>query len=160
MAKSINFKNEVYWDSSSISHNKKKLSDILFPVNSIYLSVSSTNPTNYFGGTWVQIAQGRTLVGVDTSDSDFNAVQKTGGSKYLQQHYHDVKWGSPDGSGVTISNTGSGAACLNITNVNWAYNEISSDIYTSSNLRTNREGRGDSGNLQPYFTCYIWLRTA
>ena len=29
MAKSIGFKNEIYWDSSSLSHNKENLKDIL-----------------------------------------------------------------------------------------------------------------------------------
>ena len=32
-------------------------------------------------GTWELIAQGRTLVGVDTADTDFSTVKKTGGSK-------------------------------------------------------------------------------
>ena len=54
----------------------------LHPVNSIYLSMDSTNPNTLFGfGTWQLIGQGRTLVGVDTSDNDLNTENKTGGSK-------------------------------------------------------------------------------
>lgn len=151
MAESINFKNEVYWDSSSISHNKKKLSDILFPVNSIYLSVSSTNPTNYFGGTWVQIAQGRTLVGVDTSDSDFNAVKKTGGEKAhtltvaeMPKHKHNM---------LPIA-SGSGGALFPPLGA-WNGSMGSLNAYT-----TEVGGGGAHNNMPPYFTCYIWLRTA
>ena len=44
-----------------------------------------------------QFAIGRTLVGVDTGQSEFNTVLKTGGHKELQSHNH---------SG-TISNSGS-----------------------------------------------------
>ena len=40
----------------------------MYPVGSIYLSTSSTNPSNFIGGTWVAYGQGRTLVGVGTSD--------------------------------------------------------------------------------------------
>lgn len=130
------------------------------PIGSIEINISGANPSTYLGGTWVSFGAGRCLVGVDTSQTEFNTVQKTGGSKYLQQHYHDVRWDTPDGAGVTISNTGEGAPCLDITNFNWTYNKIQSDIYTTSNLRTNRVGTGDSGNLQPYITVYMWKRTA
>ena len=34
----------------------------LYPIGSIYLSVNSTNPSNYFGGTWEQI-EDRFLIG-------------------------------------------------------------------------------------------------
>lgn len=53
----------------------------IYPVGSIYTSVSSTNPASIFGGQWVAFGSGRTLVGVNSADSDFNAPNKTGGSK-------------------------------------------------------------------------------
>lgn len=151
MAESINFKNEVYWDSSSISHNKKKLSDILFPVNSIYLSVSNTNPTNYFGGTWTQIAQGRTLVGVDTSDSDFNAVKKTGGEKTHTLTIDEIPKHSHRG------------VYLKAENVTTAYNvgyRVSHSSETPASFNDSRGNDQPHNNMPPYFTCYIWLRTA
>lgn len=61
--------------------NEEMYPNPYWPVGSIFLSVVNTNPTNWFGGTWELIAQGRTLVGVDTSDADFNTVKKTGGEK-------------------------------------------------------------------------------
>lgn len=54
--------------------------DTIYPVGSIYLSVNNVNPSELFGGTWVAFASGRTLVGVDSAISEFNAVEKTGGS--------------------------------------------------------------------------------
>lgn len=149
----------IYKNKTNVSIDVLDLYNV-WPVGSIYISVNDVNPSTYFGGTWVSFGAGRCLVGVDTSQTEFNTVQKTGGSKYLQEHYHDVRWSSPDGTGVTISNTGEGAPCLNIINFNWTYNKIQSDIYTTSNLRTNRVGTGDSGNLQPYITVYMWKRTA
>jgi microcystin-dependent protein len=38
----------------------------VWPIGSVYISVNSTNPSTYFGGTWIKIAQGRTLVGEGT----------------------------------------------------------------------------------------------
>ena len=53
----------------------------IYPVGSIYISAVSTSPATLFGGTWVEFGKGRTLVGVDTSDTSFNTVEKTGGEK-------------------------------------------------------------------------------
>lgn len=68
--------------------------DFMYPIGSIYLSVKNTNPSKWFGGTWVSWGTGRVPVGVDTTQTEFNAVEKTGGSKYLQSHKHEgLAWG-------------------------------------------------------------------
>lgn len=75
----------------------------VYPVGSIYISTSSTNPSTYFGGTWQAFGKGRTLVGVDTNDTDFNYAEKTAGSKYLQNHNHTFT----GVQGTTSTNTSS-----------------------------------------------------
>lgn len=55
--------------------------DSVYPVGSIYMSVSSANPSTKFGGTWVAWGAGKVPVGVDTSQTEFSTVEKTGGSK-------------------------------------------------------------------------------
>jgi hypothetical protein len=79
MAKSINFKNEVYWDSSSVVHNKKKLSDILdveycqltvygtkvCPSNTDTTITSFYVPTSY-GGFEADTTNGRLVIPVGT----------------------------------------------------------------------------------------------
>ena len=52
----------------------------LYPVGSIYMSTSSTNPSSLFGGTWVAWGSGRVPVGINTGDGNFNTVEKTGGT--------------------------------------------------------------------------------
>lgn len=52
----------------------------MFPVGSVYITVTNTNPGTFLGGTWAQIAQGRTLIGVGTLDSDTYAAGATGGA--------------------------------------------------------------------------------
>ena len=69
-----------------------------FPVGSIFISVSNINPGTFWTGTtWQAFATGKTIVGIDTSDTDFNSVNKTGGSKnvaltvnQLPVHSHTV----------------------------------------------------------------------
>ena len=148
MSKSIQLKN---------NENEKMYPHPYYPIGSIYLSVSDINPSKWFGGTWEQIAKGRTLVGVDTNDTNFNAVKKTGGNK---EHYHKLP--------IAINNT----------NDNWEYIQWNNyfgygytDITSPNRNKLNNNAEGISLNakqlhsetvssLQPYFTCYIWCRTA
>ena len=85
----------------------KSLTELLlmiYPVGSIYMSASSTNPGVLFGGTWVAWGQGRVPVGVNADDSEYNGSDKTGGNATV----------TPSGSvadatqGGTISNTTAG----------------------------------------------------
>ena len=69
-----------------------------FPVGAIYMSTTSANPSTFWTGTtWQAFATGKTIVGIDTSDTDFNSVNQTGGSKEvvltipnLPTHNHTV----------------------------------------------------------------------
>lgn len=87
---------QCYWDLE-VNNYKVATLDSVYPVGSIYISVVNTNPSSLFGGTWVAFASGRTLVGVDTSQSDFSTVQKTGGSStvtltssQMPSHTHSI----------------------------------------------------------------------
>mgnify|MGYP004459438675 CR=1 FL=1 len=55
------------------------------------MSVNSTDPESLFGGIWERIGNGRTLVGVDEDNSNFNTVSKTGGESSINlSHSHTV----------------------------------------------------------------------
>ena len=130
-----------------------------YPVGSIYMSVVNTDPSTLFGGTWVAWGKGRVPVGVNETDSDFNAVEKTGGEStvtltesQMPSHFH----GFTDGAKAIVYDTPVLAATGNDLQVFRAP--------TSGTLGvtgTNSSGGGDShNNLQPYITCYMWKRTA
>jgi len=53
----------------------------IYPIGSIYMSTTSTNPSSYFGGTWTAWGTGKVPVGVDTNDNDFSSPENTGGEK-------------------------------------------------------------------------------
>lgn len=66
------------------------LINLIYPVGSVYTSVNNRNPSIWLGGTWVPFGAGRTLVGVDTGQTEFNSVEKPGGHKALQSHTHGL----------------------------------------------------------------------
>lgn len=47
---------------------KTKIRDTYYPVGTIYMSLTNKNPSNFIGGTWVEIS-GRFLVGHDSTTS-------------------------------------------------------------------------------------------
>lgn len=126
----------------------------LYPIGSIYISVIDVNPTNYFGGTWEAFGTGRVLVGVDTTQTEFNQVLKTGGSKYLQKHSHGEYLNNNWGGRTPYVISGGGGTSqsgfyVNTSNVSQG---------TEPQNLTGDSGTGNSGNLQPYITVYMWRR--
>ena len=81
--------------------------------------------------------KGRVQVGIDTNDTDFNTIGKTGGSKYLQAHKHSYLR-----QPVSYSELNQGATILGDTSY--------PAVYKNPNAETDTAGTGNSGNLQPY----------
>ena len=134
----------------------------VYPVGSIYTSVNSVNPSTLFGGTWEEFGKGQVLVGVDSSQTEFNAVKKSGGEKThtltvseMPAHLHGI-FGN--------SNTYSASA----SDVAWQVNKAFKGYANGERviLHNNAFGTASVGNthahnnLQPYITVYRWVRTA
>ena len=127
-----------------------------YPVGSLYMNASNaTNPATLLGfGTWTAFGAGRVLIGIDSSDTDFDSAEETGGSKThaltigeLASHNHTV--GSND------SGTGTGGAAGNM--------ELVRDAGTGNGpaVTSSTTGDGDAhNNVQPYIVVYMWKRTA
>ena len=129
-------------------NGNKLVSVPYYRVGDLFLTTIATNPSSYLGGKWELFGPGRCLVCVDTSQSEFNSVKKTGGSKYLQKHKHATNWSLSDGNAEGRVRLGSGSGGTSTGEYGFSVNE-------NTNVPT-----GDSGNLQPFITCYIWIRTA
>ena len=138
---------------------RAEINNTIYPVGSIFTTVtayanSAAVVTAIGGTTWVAFGAGKVIIGVDSSDSDFNTVEETGGAKTdshtltiseMPSHNHslspsltsgsstdgtpNIVAGGNSGSGVSISSTGGG-------------NAHTHDI------------------VQPYITVYMWKRTA
>ena len=75
--------------NNQLASLKGDIVDTMYPVGSIYISETDSTPTTVqnrfktFGKntTWEVYGKGKTLVGVDENDSDYEKVSTTGGSK-------------------------------------------------------------------------------
>ena len=68
--------------AGTVSDANGNLAQSAYPVGAVFIAVVSTNPSSLLGfGTWSAFGTGRMLICIDSSDSDFNTVEETGGSK-------------------------------------------------------------------------------
>lgn len=127
---------------------KKELTELInttlnsiYPIGSVYISLTNTNPGTYLKGTWEQFAQGRTLVGAGSGSDGTNtqtfAVNDTGGE---YKHLLTKKELSFIDYGALLQNNGSA-------------------------IGVHSHGPGESGSekislMQPYYTVYFWKRVA
>lgn len=144
-----------------------------YRVGDLFLTTIATNPSNFLGGTWELFGPGRCLVCVNTSDSDFNTVKKTGGAKTKTTGNHTLTVNeipSHNHEGVyeyfskkQISNRGDGGGgwnSINISGITGSQNNSYSFLYTGHSVGSQAHNHGNLNVLQPYITCYVWIRTA
>ena len=145
-----------YYTSGGEDYSFQKFLQI-FPVGSVYITVSELNPRYLFGGTWEQI---KDVFLYATQNSPGN----TGGSK---NHTHSLD-----------TNTAVGAIRLNDGgSLEYAETTVSANITTNYSI-TGTGGKGgsasrtnhyamklygntsNSSNMPPYLEVYMWKRIA
>jgi len=176
-------KNKTISESLAVVSDDLGVINQIYPVGSIYMSVSATAPEMLFPGTqWDAWGSGRVPVCFDKSQSQFNAPNKTGGNLEVAAHSHTSGGPSTTNTGAESAHTheqnivGSGqtgslaANYFNIA-VAWSSNRsggagagtrtnAGSSHTHSLNSHThtvNSSGSGD--NMPPFIVCYMWVRT-
>lgn len=127
-------------------------------IGDVHISISPANPSERFGGTWERIANGRTLVGVDSSDTALNGSGKTGGAvNPLTTHSHSFSGRTSD-AGLILRVASGGD--LNFSSGNSGGIKTSNHSHSYSGTTTSQGSNNDHSNWQPFFTVYMWVRTA
>lgn len=137
------------------------LFDMMYPVGSIYMSasLSTAEAVNAaLPGTWQAWGSGRVPIGVDASQTEFNSVEKTGGSK---THTH----GLTDGYAKLILKGNGQVRYQERSVASWTDNYYVPSAGSggsgsdSQGYATNLDGSTNAGSsLQPYITCYMYKR--
>lgn len=156
----------------------------VFPVGAIYMSVTNVNPSTYFGGTWVQVAQGRAIIGAGSIEANnvttwgsvtagaFAPAANERGGTYSHRHFMSGK--DSDGPLAAV-----GAVDSDVNSIGYvayppsAWGPGSTKQYAleatmmdkntdhSFNHYTPVFGYTRGSTLvEPYLAVYIWQRTA
>ena len=136
----------------TIGSNTATTLQAVYPVGSIYINAAvTTNPATLLGfGTWTAFGTGRVIVGYNASDTDFDALQETGGAKT-----HTLTTAEMPSHTHTSSLRGNGEDELQ--------NIPSASDNTDPSLTMTTAATGGGGahnNVQPYIVAYMWRRTA
>ena len=119
----------LYCDGSAISRTT---------YSELFAIIGTTFGTGDGSATFnLPTKEGLFSVGIDTNETDFDTIGKTGGSKYIQDHYHEYKYGNQaggDGSALAIAST-------------TGTQELQFGIKGVKGVQT-----GNSGNLPPFTT--------
>lgn len=149
--------------------SSESLTDKIYPVGSIYMSVNNVSPSTLFGGTWEQIKDKFLL-----SAGDTYSIGSTGG-KATHTHKYGLQYGAYYGELAMEQDTNSGL-------LNYA-SDGSITLATDSVIGTNAEARVNgsttktsitasmnhrrgiantsyTSNMPPYLTVFVWKRTA
>lgn len=173
---------------NSIQSTYEELIKIIYPIGSIYMSTSSTNPNTLFGvGEWTLWGGGRVPVGINTWDSRFALSEKTGGTydAVVVSHDHEMGVDSPNhthsgsttyngnhrhsfsGHYSSVGDDNNHSLLKNGGTMYTSYAGNHNHTFTTGGVSTSHRHdiyhRGESGtgkNIQPYIVCYMWKRTA
>lgn len=135
----------------------------IYPIGSIYISVSSTfNPATAFGGTWERIedtfllAAGSTYAGGSTGGSATVTLTE----EQMPSHTHFQQFQSDtDYVGIHVKNYNSGGSIQGVQPSNGTRrNNIAAPGVRISTVSAG--GSAAHENMPPYLAVYVWKRTA
>jgi len=128
------------------------INNLVYPVGSIYTNMAvATNPATLLGvGTWVAYAEGRVLVGKQSSGT-FDALDESLGVETVTLSVAQI----PSHAHLTGIRTNANTGTLTSANNQQGHPQGGSEISTNS------IGGGTAHtNLQPSVTVHMWKRTA
>lgn len=179
--------NNLEITGGGITLNGVSIFDKIYPVGSLYLSVTNTNPGTLFGGTWISWGAGRVPLAIgNNGETNYTSPEQTGGSEnsvaththeqnahnHTQDaHHHNLRSTnsySQDviGYGYGAESQGVGGTKTNAS-VYWYEKDRSNNVlvsdsqpYIHSTTAVNKDTGVSGGNRMPFITCYMWKRTA
>ena len=152
---------------NKIENQLKALTDAVYPVGAIYMSMNATSPATLFGGTWERIGVGRTLVsaggdanavvdantytgrGANIAEADWFPVGETGGELSHQLTTTEIPSHSHSMPSNVIAYSKTENRGAKGSYYGWGY--ISSTKATG--------GGGIHNTMQTYLAVYMWKRT-
>ena len=141
---------------TNLNHIENGIADLynaIFPIGQIVIKGDNEDYSNWLGFTWERTAVGKVLVGIDSTDNDFNSIGKTGGEKThtlsvpeMPRHAHYIA------SNLTNNPPGG----IDRTIMYGVPESVEPTNYSSESTGNNQP----HNNLQPYQVVAYWKRIA
>ena len=148
---------ETIATAERMKHIEDGIADLynaIFPIGQIVIKGDNEDYSNWLGFTWERTAAGKVLVGIDSTDTDFNTIGKTGGKKThtltideMPKHRHTQ---------ISANSGSSGLTGTTYSGLGWSTGNNES----LSTAMQNTGGNQPHNNLQPYQVVAYWKRIA
>ena len=154
--------------NSSLQNQLAKYWETVYPVGSVYMSLSNKNPTTLFGGTWERLKDTFLLAAGDTYAAGTTGGEAEHNHQYGIQYntYHGATpWESTATSGVLVYDK-EGNISISTQNtigtdtINVNSNSAAGKKSVSANRYRHYGTTSATNNMPPYTTVYVWKRTA
>ena len=138
----------------------------IYPIGSVYISLTETNPGTYLKGIWEQFGQGRTLIGEGTGNDGSNTMSfKAGSTGGNYEHNHTY--------GIKLNDYSSNISNINLRNSDGSWqggvtdgrrNAYVNNGCQEGNKEVNSQtykievNTSNSKTMHPYITVYFWKR--
>ena len=137
-------------NAERMNHIENGIADLynaIFPIGQIVIKGDNEDYSNWLGFTWERTAVGKVLVGIDSTDTDFNTIGKTGGEKTHTLTIEEM----PSHNHSVLVTGGGNKYAASFTNDGGSLYYIPSE---------NNGGNKPHNNLQPYQVVAYWKRIA
>lgn len=139
--------------NGTLKINNVNIFDMIYPVDSIYISINNVNPSTLFGGTWERIKDTFLLAAGDTYTGGSTGGEATHTLTYdeMPKHTHPMYSYNPGGDGTWTPDEGA-----------YLVDSVTDNTTTWwARLAMGYAGGGAAhNNMPPYLAVYIWKRTA
>lgn len=140
--------------SANVTIGGKNLIDLIYPIGSIYMSVTYFDPATIFGGTWERLMD-RFLLGsgaVYASGQTGGEASHTLTASEMPKHQHSIGYGNTGGY-VTLNSSNTKGSYL----LQWSADKG----YSAADLVALEAGGGAAhNNMPPYLVVNMWKRIA
>lgn len=128
-----------------------------YPVGRIVMFYDNADHSNYLGYTWVRVCSGRVPVGYDTTQTEFNTIGKTGGSKTHKLSINEMP---------SHTHSANRLVFLSADNVREVAGISTGPAFTpqgmgrAADINNYTGGSQAHNNIQPYEVVSFWRRTS